>query len=121
MFILTWWNNFWNWVFPTRAVRRAAWALNDKRFIADELFTNDCLMRNPDTVGPFDRTVECPVALYLTKKTGIKVSVSWRWATIVNPETGYSDGKTISLPKNVVEFIQEFDHGKWPHLIRQGI
>lgn len=67
-------------------------------------------------VGQQGFSRQCPLAVYLSQTLGLDVSVGMLWITL------YRQHKAVSkflTPESVRIFIDYFDHGIFPNLIRK--
>jgi len=66
--------------------------------------------------GDRDNCTSCPIAEYVLRATGAR----WADVTATEIEVAYRDGsaQVVETPEHVVDFIEDFDGGRYPELVR---
>ena len=79
-----------------------------QRQIVDNLIKEKCF-------GDMGEASSCPIAIYLRKKTkkgNIEID-----STYIDINFGQYNYRTLSLPKRIILFVENFDKGKYKKLI----
>lgn len=101
---------------PAEAVKELAQGLKDPDEVAKRLWEAGVLMPSSELIE-FGGMTYCPVARYVTKRTGLKQPMSIgvdSWSVRKTPHRGH-------MPKVLKEFVQLYDNGDYDNLISEEV
>jgi hypothetical protein len=79
------------------------------------------LLRSGEWSGRRKDACRCPVSNFLTERVGVRIVVTTAFAVRYVTARGHTAKvvASVELPPSVVAFIEKFDRGEYPELVRE--